>query len=37
MWLFPVFLVLLLAVRGLVALFKSLHGVPRSNRDWIFY
>lgn len=37
MWLVLLFLGVLLLVRGVIAAFASLRGIPRSNRDWIHY
>ncbi len=37
MWILFSGLGLYLLVRGLIAALKSLRGVPRSNRDWIFF
>lgn len=37
MWFILTCLGLYLLVRGVVAAFTSLRGIPRSNRDWIFY
>lgn len=37
MWIVFSGLGLYLLGRALIAAFKALRGVPRSNRDWIFY
>lgn len=37
MWIIFSGLGLYLLLRGVMAAFKSLRSVPRSNRDWIFY
>lgn len=37
MWMIFTGLAVYLALRGVIAAFKSLRGIPRSNRDWIFY
>ena len=37
MWLIFSGLGLYLLVRGVFAAFASLHGVPRTNEDWIYY
>lgn len=37
MWIVFSGLGLYLLIRGLWAAVASLRGVPRSNRDWIFY
>lgn len=37
MWIVFSGLGLYLLLRGLKAAFDSLRGVPRSNRDWIFF
>lgn len=37
MWIIFSGLGLYLLGRGLLAVFRSLRNVPRSNRDWIFY
>lgn len=37
MWMILTGLAVYLLLRGVIAAFASLRGIPRSNRDWIFY
>ncbi len=37
MWILFSGLVLVLLVRGLITALTSLRGIPRSNRDWVFF
>jgi len=37
MWTLLISLGLYLLIRGMIAAFASLRGLPRSNADWIYY
>jgi hypothetical protein len=37
MWMILTGLAVYLLLRGVLAALDSLRGIPRSNRDWIFF